>query len=216
MAAQALLDLATCVVVALLAARLAPVSRRAMVGTAALWMAALCPFTADYTAVVLTEALATFFTAGAAPGVVFFVAGAGVGLAGAWGDRLVGAGKSVFVRRLVLAAGNYSGDGNLGAAGDASGFGRSGDCAVRALVAAGGLGEVDPGDVLDVRWAAVTASAVGGAECARVRTRGISGAALAADLWRFYSARLFCLAADVDDAIWPSLSGDLEAGEAAG
>jgi len=44
------------------AARLAPVSRRAMVGTAALWMAALCPFTADYTAVVLTETLAIFFT----------------------------------------------------------------------------------------------------------------------------------------------------------
>src|ERR1700683_2285619 len=80
MAAQALRDLAACVVVALLAARLAPVSRRAMVGTAALWMAALCPFTADYTAVVLTEALATFFTAAAALVFVYFVTEPGLDL----------------------------------------------------------------------------------------------------------------------------------------
>ncbi len=62
MVVQALVDLATCGLTALMAVRLAPVSRRAIVGTAALWMAALCPFTADYTAVVLTETLATFFT----------------------------------------------------------------------------------------------------------------------------------------------------------
>src|SRR5271169_5184433 len=62
MVAQAFLDLATCVSAALIAARLAPVSRRAVAGTAALWMAALCPFTADYTAVVVSEVLATFFT----------------------------------------------------------------------------------------------------------------------------------------------------------
>jgi hypothetical protein len=65
MVAQALVDLATCVLVAMIAARLAPVSRRAIVGTAALWMAALCPFIADYTAVVLTETLATFITTAA-------------------------------------------------------------------------------------------------------------------------------------------------------
>jgi 4-amino-4-deoxy-L-arabinose transferase-like glycosyltransferase len=80
MAAQALLDLATCVVVAFLAARLTAVSRRAMVGTAALWMAALCPFTADYTAVVLTEALASFFTAAAALLFVYFVTEPGLDL----------------------------------------------------------------------------------------------------------------------------------------
>jgi len=62
MVAQALVDLGTCVLAALIAARLAPVSRRSVAGTAALWMAVLCPFTADYTAVVLTETLATFFT----------------------------------------------------------------------------------------------------------------------------------------------------------
>src|SRR5580692_2664130 len=80
MAAQALLDLATCVVVALLAARLMPVSRRAMVGTAALWMAALCPFTADYTAVVLTETLAIFFTTLAVWVFVYFLTEPGLDL----------------------------------------------------------------------------------------------------------------------------------------
>ena len=41
MMTQAFLDLGTCVLAALIAARLAPVFRRAIVGTAALWMAAL-------------------------------------------------------------------------------------------------------------------------------------------------------------------------------
>src|SRR5271169_5041692 len=73
MVAQAFLDLATCVSAALIAARLAPVSRRAVAGTAALWMAALCPFTADYTAVVMTETLATFFTTAAVLVFVYFL-----------------------------------------------------------------------------------------------------------------------------------------------
>jgi len=60
---QAVLDLITCVLIGLIAARLAPISKRASVSTAALWMAALCPFTAGYTAALLTETLATFFTA---------------------------------------------------------------------------------------------------------------------------------------------------------
>src|SRR5277367_4637942 len=38
MMAQAFVDLGTCVLAALIAARLAPVSRRAIVGSAALWM----------------------------------------------------------------------------------------------------------------------------------------------------------------------------------
>ncbi len=73
MVAQAFVDLATCVMAALIAARLAPVSRRAIVGTVALWMAALCPFTANYSAVVLTETLATFFTTAAAMVFVYFL-----------------------------------------------------------------------------------------------------------------------------------------------
>jgi len=73
MVAQALVDLSTCVLAALIAARLAPVSRRAVAGTAALWMAALCPFTADYTAVVMTETLATFVTTAAVLVLVYFL-----------------------------------------------------------------------------------------------------------------------------------------------
>lgn len=63
MLAQAVVDLATCFLVALIAARLAPEIARCRVAIAGLWLAALCPFTANYTAVVLTETLVTFLTA---------------------------------------------------------------------------------------------------------------------------------------------------------
>jgi len=62
MGVQAVVDLMTCLLTALIAARLAPASKRTLVATAALWMAALCPFTANYSAVILTETLATFLT----------------------------------------------------------------------------------------------------------------------------------------------------------
>src|ERR1700735_3763373 len=45
MLAQVAVDLATCVIAALLAAHLAPAARRRAAATTALWMAALCPFT---------------------------------------------------------------------------------------------------------------------------------------------------------------------------
>jgi hypothetical protein len=63
MLAQILVDLAACFLIALIAARLAPESSRRRVALAGLWLAALCPFTANYAAVVLTETLATFLTA---------------------------------------------------------------------------------------------------------------------------------------------------------
>jgi Dolichyl-phosphate-mannose-protein mannosyltransferase len=63
MLAQAVLDVVTCFVIALIAARLAPEASRRRVAIAALWLAALCPFTANYSAVVLTEVLVTFLTA---------------------------------------------------------------------------------------------------------------------------------------------------------
>ncbi|HKV03993.1 MAG TPA: glycosyltransferase family 39 protein [Candidatus Acidoferrales bacterium] len=63
MLAQAVVDLATCLLIALIAARLAPEAVRRRAALAGLWLAALCPFTANYTAVVLTETLATFLTA---------------------------------------------------------------------------------------------------------------------------------------------------------
>src|SRR5271156_2207273 len=63
MLAQVLLDMVTCFLIALIAARLAPESARRRVTLAGLWLAALCPFTANYTAVVLTETLTIFLTA---------------------------------------------------------------------------------------------------------------------------------------------------------
>jgi 4-amino-4-deoxy-L-arabinose transferase-like glycosyltransferase len=61
--AQAGVDLATCFLVALIAARLTRPASRRRVALAGLWLAALCPFTANYTAVALTETLVTFLTA---------------------------------------------------------------------------------------------------------------------------------------------------------
>jgi len=63
MLTQAVLDVVTCFVIALIAAWIAPRESRQRVGIAALWIAALCPFTANFTAVVLTETLVTFLTA---------------------------------------------------------------------------------------------------------------------------------------------------------
>ncbi len=65
MLAQAFVDLATCVLAAGIARRLAagaPDATRTRVAVAALWLTALCPFTANYAAVPLTEVLATFLT----------------------------------------------------------------------------------------------------------------------------------------------------------
>ncbi len=62
MFAQAVLELLTCCAIALIAARLAPRFARRRTAIAALWLAALCPFTANYTAVVLAETLAIFLT----------------------------------------------------------------------------------------------------------------------------------------------------------
>src|SRR5580704_13486576 len=60
--AQVVMDMATCFLIALIAARLAPAAARSRVALAGLWLAALCPFTANYTAVPLTETLTTFLT----------------------------------------------------------------------------------------------------------------------------------------------------------
>ena len=67
MLAQVALDLVTCVVIALIGARLVGVAAdsavRRRVFIAGVWLAALCPFTGNYTAVVLTETLVIFLTA---------------------------------------------------------------------------------------------------------------------------------------------------------
>ncbi len=62
---QALVDLGTCILTALLAASLAPEKMRIRIAMIALWIAATCPFVANYAAVALTEVLATFFTTAA-------------------------------------------------------------------------------------------------------------------------------------------------------
>ena len=66
MLAQVVVDLISCLLIARLAILLsctsedAPQNKRAF--SIALWLAALCPFTANYTAVPLTEVFATFWT----------------------------------------------------------------------------------------------------------------------------------------------------------
>ncbi len=57
---QALIDLAGCVLLSRLAARLAPFRYRRRAAGWTLWLAALCPFTACYTAAPLTETLELF------------------------------------------------------------------------------------------------------------------------------------------------------------
>lgn len=59
---QSILDLATCMLIAMLATRLASEARSAGVATFALWLAVLCPFTARYTVVLFSEVLAIFFS----------------------------------------------------------------------------------------------------------------------------------------------------------
>jgi 4-amino-4-deoxy-L-arabinose transferase-like glycosyltransferase len=60
--AQAVLDILTCLLAAVLAGWLAPESQRRRVRLAALWLAALCPLLANYSAAMLTEVLAAFWT----------------------------------------------------------------------------------------------------------------------------------------------------------
>jgi hypothetical protein len=55
----------TCFLGAVLAAALAPATSRRRVAIAALWLAATCPFLANYAAAVLTETLATFLSTAA-------------------------------------------------------------------------------------------------------------------------------------------------------
>ncbi len=65
MLVQAVVDVGTCLLAAMLAAWLVPPESRKRAALVAMWLAALCPFLANYSAVVLTEVLATFWTAAA-------------------------------------------------------------------------------------------------------------------------------------------------------
>jgi len=63
MLGQVILDLACCLVIAALASRCARNENASRVFAIALWLAVLCPFTANYTAVPLTETFAILCTA---------------------------------------------------------------------------------------------------------------------------------------------------------
>jgi 4-amino-4-deoxy-L-arabinose transferase-like glycosyltransferase len=60
--AQTVVDILTCLGVAVLAGCLVPEPSRRRVRLAALWLAALCPFVGNYSAAMLTEVLAVFWT----------------------------------------------------------------------------------------------------------------------------------------------------------
>lgn len=62
---QAVLDIFTCILTAALAGALAPARARRRVAVISLWLAATCPFVANYSAVVLTEILVTFLSTAA-------------------------------------------------------------------------------------------------------------------------------------------------------
>jgi hypothetical protein len=66
MLAQVAIDLLSCILIAAFASlflcMLNPPKNRGTIFRASLWLAAACPFTANYTAVPLTETLAVFFT----------------------------------------------------------------------------------------------------------------------------------------------------------
>jgi len=106
MLAQALLDLATCVLAARIASRLAadaPEAARTRVAIAALWLTALCPFTANYAAVPMTEVLATFFTTLA---LLIFLSPAGMAVDRIFTDRdLVRSAAIWFAGGLVVGLG---------------------------------------------------------------------------------------------------------------
>jgi len=104
MLVQVVLDVVTCVGIAWIARRLALDAFRRRAGIAALWLAVLCPFTANYTAVVLTEILVTFLTTVAilvllqteiGPG------GGGIGRPGFWSNPWFLAGILVGLGTLV-------------------------------------------------------------------------------------------------------------------
>jgi hypothetical protein len=69
---QAALDLGACFLTATLGVALAPAAARRRVAIAALWLAATCPFVANYSAVVLTEVITTFLMTAA---LLFFAMG---------------------------------------------------------------------------------------------------------------------------------------------
>ncbi|HEY6266875.1 MAG TPA: hypothetical protein VIX11_01140 [Candidatus Acidoferrum sp.] len=108
MLAQAFVDLATCVLAVDIAARLAAgasEAARGRVAIAALWLTALCPFTANYAAVPLTEVLAVFLTTLA---LLIFLSPAGLEV-----DRIVTNRDALRAAKIWFAGGLVVGFGTL-------------------------------------------------------------------------------------------------------
>ncbi|HKV61396.1 MAG TPA: hypothetical protein VJO16_05750 [Candidatus Acidoferrum sp.] len=108
MVAQAFVDLATCVLAAGIGGRLAvgaPETDRSRVAAAALWLTALCPFTANYAAVPQTEVLATLFTTLV---LLIFLEPAGMEV-----DRILSNGELLRAMKIWFAGGLVVGLGTL-------------------------------------------------------------------------------------------------------
>ena len=80
--AQAVVDTLTCLLAGAVAALLAAPPQRRRVFLAALWLAALCPFTANYTAAVLAETLGAFWTTASFALLLYGVANLGAAASG--------------------------------------------------------------------------------------------------------------------------------------
>ena len=178
-------------------------------------MAALCPFTADYTAVVLTETLAIFFTTAAVLVFVYSLSAPAL-------DPPVNAASDLSAPRRAfsfagwfLLLGFIAGLGTLVRPEIAAGAGRGRRDALHSLVAAGELAEIDTCEragcapVCCCRW-----------RLGRREMREHLGA------WNFWGRvtrrpmgilfhAVIFVDADSDDAIWRSVSGDVEPGESA-
>ena len=172
MLAQAVLDVAGCFLIALIAERLAPAESRRRVFIAGLWLAALCPFTANYSAVVLTETLVTFLTALAI--LVLLETDLGRRAANA---AAVYVSKRIF-RESVAAGGNRGGLRHTGAAGNTAVVDFGGACIVREMVAAAGLAKAGASGIFLWVGRAAAACAVGGEKLEGAAQSAVSRAAL--------------------------------------
>lgn len=90
MLVQAVVDVGTCLLAAALAAWLVPLEWRKRTALTAMWLAAVCPFLANYTAAALTEVLATFLTAAALVALAAACAGSEHLRWGRWNDSIAG------------------------------------------------------------------------------------------------------------------------------
>ena len=204
--AQAVIGLLTCLGIASIAAHLAPAATQRKAATAALWIAALCPFTANYDSILLTEAFATFFASFA---LLIFIS--------LLEHPFVAGPNSVSARNI------FSFAGWVGAGGIVVGLGTLVRPEMPLVLAAAALiftvrlrRRVDwPKLILTVSWMAMglrsASAAVGGAKRSRIRAHPVSGPALRRNRGRFHSLWFLRLVANLDGAARTKLPVPLEA-----